>query len=36
MAHGSLQDNKEALDTYPVSAYAPCPEKIGTGDTLPI
>jgi len=27
MAHGSLQDNKEALDTYPVSAYAPCPEK---------
>jgi hypothetical protein len=28
MAHGSLQDNKEALDTYPVSAYAPCPEKL--------
>jgi hypothetical protein len=28
MAHGSLQDNKEALDTYPVSAYAPYPEKL--------
>jgi len=25
MAHGSLQNNKEALDTYPVSAYAPYP-----------
>ncbi|MGF6161041.1 hypothetical protein SAMN04490187_5900 [Pseudomonas jessenii] len=36
MAHGSLQDNKEALDTYPVSAYAPYPEKMGTGDTLSI
>ncbi|MDF9774814.1 hypothetical protein OKW11_001771 [Pseudomonas baetica] len=28
MAHGSLQNNKEALDTYPVSAYAPYPEKL--------
>jgi hypothetical protein len=36
MAHGSLQNNKEALDTCPVSAYVPCPEKIGTGDTLSI
>jgi len=34
-AHGSLRNNKEALDTYPASAYAQA-RKTGRSDTLPI